>query len=175
MLDGSEFKACLPGGASTGFLPRQHYHIEMDFDALKKVGNRLGTGAIMVFDHKTCLVAATLNLMEFFARESCGWCTPCREGLPYIRDLLARIEAGEGRAGIRSHAGGDEGPPLPLLLRLRPGGGRSAGEPARAFQGRDPGAHPPEKRCPFKGKDSRGRDGSAVSWAPSPEFIARRI
>jgi NADH-quinone oxidoreductase subunit F len=42
-------------------------------------------------------VAATLNLMEFFARESCGWCTPCREGLPYIRDLLARIEKGEGR------------------------------------------------------------------------------
>lgn len=96
MLDGSEFKACLPGGASTGFLPREHYHVEMDFDALKKVGNRLGTAAVMVFDHKTCLVAATLNLMEFFARESCGWCTPCREGLPYIRDLLARIEAGEG-------------------------------------------------------------------------------
>ncbi len=96
MLEGSEFKACLPGGASTGFLPRQHYHIEMDFDALKKVGNRLGTGAIMVFDHQTCLVAATLNLMDFFSRESCGWCTPCREGLPYIRELLARIEGGAG-------------------------------------------------------------------------------
>jgi NADH-quinone oxidoreductase subunit F len=85
MLDGSEYKACLPGGASTGFLPEEHFDIEMDFDSLKKVGNRLGTGAIMVFDHKTCLVAATLNLTEFFTRESCGWCTPCREGLPYIR------------------------------------------------------------------------------------------
>jgi NADH-quinone oxidoreductase subunit F len=99
MLEGSQFKACLPGGASTGFLPQQHYDIAMDFDSLRKAGNRLGTGAIMVFDHTTCLVAATLNLIEFFARESCGWCTPCREGLPYIRQLLARIEAGEGQDG----------------------------------------------------------------------------
>jgi NADH-quinone oxidoreductase subunit F len=97
MPEGSEFKACLPGGASTGFLPKTHYDIEMDFESLKKVGNRLGTAAIMVFDQKTCLVGATLNLMEFFARESCGWCTPCREGLPYIRDLLLRLENGEGR------------------------------------------------------------------------------
>jgi NADH-quinone oxidoreductase subunit F len=97
MPAGSEFRTCLPGGASTGFLPRQHYDIAMDFDALRQVGNRLGTGAIMVFDQNTCLVGATLNLIDFFARESCGWCTPCREGLPYIRELLARIEAGEGR------------------------------------------------------------------------------
>jgi NADH-quinone oxidoreductase subunit F len=96
MQAGSEYKACLPGGASTGFLPRQYYDIEMDFDPLRKIGNRLGTGAIMVFDHKTCLVGATINLIEFFARESCGWCTPCREGLPYILDLLKRIENGQG-------------------------------------------------------------------------------
>ncbi|MCE5334857.1 MAG: SLBB domain-containing protein [Desulfobacteraceae bacterium] len=98
MLPGSEFKACLPGGASTRFLAKEHYDVRMDFDGLRAVGNRLGTGAIMVFDHKTCLVGATLNMMEFFARESCGWCTPCREGLPYMRDLLRRIESGEGRA-----------------------------------------------------------------------------
>lgn len=97
MAGGGRFKACLPGGASTGFLPAAHYDVPMDVEALKAVGNRLGTGAIMVFDEGCCLVAATLNLMEFFARESCGWCTPCREGLPYIRDLLARIERGDGR------------------------------------------------------------------------------
>jgi NADH-quinone oxidoreductase subunit F len=97
MPPGCEFKACLPGGASTGFLSQEHFDIEMDFDSLRNIGNRLGTGAVMVFDQKTCLVGATLNLIEFFARESCGWCTPCREGLPYIRDLLFRIETGLGR------------------------------------------------------------------------------
>jgi len=96
MPAGSQFKACLPGGASTCFLPKEHYDVEMDFQPLRDIGNRLGTGAIMVFDHKTCLVGATLNLIKFFARESCGWCTPCREGLPYIRDLLQRIENGQG-------------------------------------------------------------------------------
>ncbi len=97
MKDGAEFKTCLPGGASTRFLPKKYYDIEMDFESLKSAGNRLGTGAIMVFDDRTCMVAATLNLTEFFARESCGWCTPCREGLPYILDLLRRIESGDGR------------------------------------------------------------------------------
>jgi NADH-quinone oxidoreductase subunit F len=97
MLSGHEFKACLPGGASTLFLPKKHYDVEMDFDSVKKVGNRLGTGAVIVFDHKTCLVAATLNLIEFFVRESCGFCTPCREALPFIRDLIWRIEYGEGK------------------------------------------------------------------------------
>lgn len=99
MKNGGRFKACLPGGASTSYLTPEHYHIRMDFDALRAVGNRLGTGAIMVFDEKTCMVAATLNLIEFFARESCGWCTPCREGIPYIRHILSRIETGEGEAG----------------------------------------------------------------------------
>jgi NADH-quinone oxidoreductase subunit F len=107
MAGGGRFKACLPGGASTGFLPAAHYDIPMDLDSLRAVGNRLGTGAIMVFDQDCCLVAATRNLMEFFARESCGWCTPCREGLPYIRDLLTRLENGQGR-----------GEDLPALRRL---------------------------------------------------------
>ena len=98
MKAGAQFKACLPGGASTGYLTADHYHIEMDFDSLKKARNRLGTGAVMVFDHHTCMVAATLNLTEFFARESCGWCTPCWEGFPYLRDLLWRIENGQGEA-----------------------------------------------------------------------------
>jgi NADH-quinone oxidoreductase subunit F len=97
MAKGSTFKACLPGGASTRFMTPDHYDIPMDFEDLKKIGNRLGTAAIMVFDQNTCLVGATLNLLEFFARESCGWCTPCREGLPYMRELLRRIEYGEGK------------------------------------------------------------------------------
>jgi NADH-quinone oxidoreductase subunit F len=96
MLPGSEYKTCIPGGASTPFLDPSLYDVKMDYKSLKDAGGRLGTGAIMVFDQKTCLVAATLSLMRFFARESCGWCTPCRDGLPYIEDLLTRIENGEG-------------------------------------------------------------------------------
>jgi NADH-quinone oxidoreductase subunit F len=97
MLPGSEFKAFLPGGASTTLMPKKFYDIEMDFDPFKEAGHRLGTAAIIVFDQHTCLVGATLNLIEYFARESCGFCTPCREGLPFIRDLLGRVENGEGK------------------------------------------------------------------------------
>ena len=97
MCPGAEFKAALPGGASTAFIPKKLWDVEMDFEPLEAVGHRLGTGAIIVFDQNTCLVGATLNLIEYFARESCGFCTPCREGLPYIRDLLWRIETGEGK------------------------------------------------------------------------------
>jgi NADH-quinone oxidoreductase subunit F len=97
MCPGSKYKTCIPGGASTSFLNPFQYDINMDYNCLEGVGCRLGTGAIMVFDHKTCLVAATLSLMKFFARESCGWCTPCRDGLPYIVDILTRIEKGKGR------------------------------------------------------------------------------
>jgi NADH-quinone oxidoreductase subunit F len=97
MSDGSEFKAFIPGGASTSFMPKQFLDVAMDIESLRKVGHRFGTGAIMVFDQNSCMVAATLNLTEYFARESCGFCTPCREGLPYIRDLLWRIENGDGK------------------------------------------------------------------------------
>jgi NADH-quinone oxidoreductase subunit F len=96
---GHAYKACLPGGASTRYLSEAFYDVPMDFDSLGEIGPgyRFGTGAIMVFDQRTCMVTVTLNLMEFFARESCGWCTPCREGLPYMEDLLRRIEKGEGK------------------------------------------------------------------------------
>jgi NADH-quinone oxidoreductase subunit F len=149
MPDGSEYKACLPGGASTGFLPKEHFDIEMDFESLKKVGNRLGTGAIMVFDHKTCLVGATLNLTEFFARESCGWCTPCREGLPYIRDLLLGLENGEGRQDV-----------IPLLEEMgkhlwsaycafAPGAVAPLQSLLNLFRG-EVEEHISQKKCPFK-------------------------
>jgi NADH-quinone oxidoreductase subunit F len=149
MPEGSEYKACLPGGASTRYLPRQFYDIEMDFEPLRQVGHRLGTGAIMVFDQKTCLVAATWNLMEFFARESCGWCTPCREGLPYIRDILARIEAGEGKEEF-----------VPMLERMAKHlwssycafapGAASPLESLITYFGDEVQEHIHQKRCPFR-------------------------
>ncbi len=96
MRPGSTFKACLPGGASTPYFTSAHWDVPMDFDTVAKAGSRLGTGGIVVFDQNTCMVAATLNLVRFYARESCGWCTPCREGLPFVVHLLESIEAGQG-------------------------------------------------------------------------------
>jgi NADH-quinone oxidoreductase subunit F len=97
MLPDSELKAFIPGGASTSFMPPKFMDVAMDEASLKKVGHRFGTGAIMVFNQNSCILAAALNLTEYFARESCGFCTPCREGLPYIRDLLWRLEVGDGK------------------------------------------------------------------------------
>ena len=96
MRSGSTFKACIPGGASTPYFSQEQLDVAMDFDPVAIAGSRLGTGGIVVFDQTTCMVAATLNLTRFFARESCGWCTPCREGLPFVRHILEKIEAGEG-------------------------------------------------------------------------------
>lgn len=91
-----KFKACLPGGASTPYLTAEHLDIPLDFDPLAAVGSRFGTAGVTVFDEHTCMVRVTLNLLRFFARESCGWCTPCRDGLPLVCWLLEKIEKGEG-------------------------------------------------------------------------------
>ena len=89
-----KFKACLPGGASTPLLTADHLDVQMDYDTLAAEGSRLGTGCVTVFDDCHCIVGAMVNLMTFFARESCGWCTPCRDGLPFVLDILTRIEEG---------------------------------------------------------------------------------
>jgi len=91
-----KFKACLPGGASTPFLTAEYMDLPLDFDPLAAVGSRFGTAGVTVFDDQTCMVAVTLNLLKFFARESCGWCTPCRDGLPLVCWLLEKIEKGQG-------------------------------------------------------------------------------
>jgi NADH-quinone oxidoreductase subunit F len=92
---GKKFKACLPGGASTPYLTAEHLDLMMDFNPLEEVQSRLGTAGVTVFDEDTCMVAVTRNLNQFFARESCGWCTPCRDGLATISWLLDRIEFGQ--------------------------------------------------------------------------------
>ncbi len=97
MLDGRAFRALLPGGASTDFLVAEHLDLPMDFASIEKAGSRLGTGTMIVIDDQTCPVGAVLNLTRFFAQESCGWCTPCREGLAWSKETLSAIEAGEGR------------------------------------------------------------------------------
>jgi NADH-quinone oxidoreductase subunit F len=96
MRDGYRFRGLLPGGASTSFLREEHFDACMDFASMDKTGSRLGTGTIIVLDDRTCPVGMLLNLQQFFSRESCGWCTPCREGLPWVRELLGALERGEG-------------------------------------------------------------------------------
>lgn len=97
MRDGLKLRGFLPGGASTDFLTEEHLDVNMDFTAVGKVGSRMGTGTIIVMDDKTCPVGFVHNLEYFFAQESCGWCTPCREGLPWVEKTLRSIEEGTGQ------------------------------------------------------------------------------
>jgi NADH-quinone oxidoreductase subunit F len=99
MQDGYQFRGVIPGGASTDFLVPKHLDVKMDFDSVMKAGSRLGTGTMIVLDDKTCPVGFVHNLTKFFARESCGWCTPCRDGLPWLEKILASLEEGSGEQG----------------------------------------------------------------------------
>jgi NADH-quinone oxidoreductase subunit F len=97
MLPGHKFRGTLPGGASTDFLVEEHLDVKMDFSSVAAAGSRMGTGTMIVLDDKTCPVAFVHNVERFFALESCGWCTPCREGLPWVEKMLASIEEGTGK------------------------------------------------------------------------------
>ncbi len=99
MRDGLKLRAIIPGGASTDFLLESQLDVAMDFDTVAQAGSRMGTGTMIVLDDRTCPVGMVHNLMRFFASESCGWCTPCREGLPWIENILAAMERGEGQSG----------------------------------------------------------------------------
>jgi NADH-quinone oxidoreductase subunit F len=97
MRPGYAFRGVLPGGGSTDFLIKEHLDIPMDYDSIQKAGSRLGTGTMTILDDRTCPVGMVHNLECFFARESCGWCTPCREGLPWVTEMLRAIEEGNGQ------------------------------------------------------------------------------
>lgn len=94
---GRRVKAVLPGGGSSPALTGDQLQVPMDFDSVAAAGSMLGSGAVMVLDDTTCIVKAAYVLARFFAAESCGQCTPCREGTSWIARILARIEAGQGR------------------------------------------------------------------------------
>lgn len=98
MADGYQLRGLLPGGGSTDFLTTEHLDLAMDYNVIGKAGSRMGTGTMIILDDKTCPVGMVKNLTEFFARESCGFCTPCRDGLPWTAQLLEALETGRGRA-----------------------------------------------------------------------------
>jgi len=151
MQNGYRLRAFLPGGASTDFLTADHLDTPLDFDSMQKAGSRLGTGTLILLDDRTCPVGMVRNLATFFARESCGWCTPCRDGLPQAQALLDDLESGRGTAGDRERL-------ERLCRRLAPGSTFCAFAPgaveplqsALRLFGEEFARHGGEKRCPYR-------------------------
>lgn len=97
MKDGKKLKAIIPGGSSCPILTAAEVeNAVLDYESMWDIGSTLGTGGMIVIDEDMCMVEAAKNLIEFYHHESCGQCTPCREGCGWIDDILAKILAGEG-------------------------------------------------------------------------------
>lgn len=114
MLNGNKLKAVIPGGTSMPVLPADIImRTDMDYDSLMKAGSMLGSGGVIVMDESTCMVRALLRVAEFYKNESCGQCTPCREGTGWLMRMVHRIEHGEAVSGdlekLRSVAKNIEG------------------------------------------------------------------
>jgi NADH-quinone oxidoreductase subunit F len=96
MLEGRQFKACYPGGSSCALLTEKDLDISMDFETLAEKKSALGTASIIVMDDSADMVKVACRLMEFYQNESCGKCTPCREGTRWVVQILERILQGGG-------------------------------------------------------------------------------
>jgi NADH-quinone oxidoreductase subunit F len=94
---GRTLKAVYPGGSSSAILLPEHIDVPADFDSLQKIGTMLGSSAIIVMDDTTCIPALVARAVEFYRDESCGKCTPCREGTVWLSQIFERILAGDGR------------------------------------------------------------------------------
>ncbi len=97
ILDDRELKAVIPGGSSAPVLKADAIDLALDFDSLAKAGSMLGSGGVMVLNDSVCMVEALSVVTHFYAHESCGQCTPCREGTGWLDRILHRLVAGEGR------------------------------------------------------------------------------
>jgi NADH-quinone oxidoreductase subunit F len=94
--DGHELKFWTPGGSSTPLLTADHLDIPLDYEGVAEAGSMLGTKALQIFDDSTCVVRAVARWVEFYKHESCGKCTPCREGFWWLVQILDRLEEGHG-------------------------------------------------------------------------------
>ncbi|MCG6985805.1 MAG: NADH-quinone oxidoreductase subunit F, partial [Thiocapsa sp.] len=98
MKDGRALKAVIPGGSSVPVVPGEvMMETDMDYDSIAKAGSMLGSGAVIVIAEGTCMVKVLHNLSHFYMHESCGQCTPCREGTGWLERVLRRILEGQGR------------------------------------------------------------------------------
>ncbi len=96
ILDDKKVKAVIPGGSSVPVLTADELDVNMDFDALAAVGSMLGSAGCIVMDEDTCMVDTILNITHFYRHESCGQCTPCREGTTWAEKVLKKIKSGNG-------------------------------------------------------------------------------
>jgi NADH-quinone oxidoreductase subunit F len=94
---GRSLKAVVPGGSSVPVLTAADVDVPLDFESVAERGSMLGSGGVIVMDERTCMVKAAAVVARFYAHESCGQCTPCREGTPWMERVLWRLEGGEGR------------------------------------------------------------------------------
>jgi NADH-quinone oxidoreductase subunit F len=151
MRNGYKFRGALPGGASTDFLVEEHLDVKMDFRSVAAAGSRLGTGTMVILDDHTCPVGFVHNLEHFFAQESCGWCTPCREGLPWTEKLLKSLEDGSGSQAdielLEMHT--QFLGPGNTFCALAPGAMEPLQSALKYFR-EDFDRHIDEKRCPYK-------------------------
>jgi len=99
MREGSELKFWTPGGSSTPLLTAEHLDMPLDYEAVGEAGSMLGTRALQIFDQTTSVVRCVLRWTEFYKHESCGKCTPCREGTYWLAQILTRVNNGEGQDG----------------------------------------------------------------------------
>ncbi|MBI5234310.1 MAG: SLBB domain-containing protein, partial [Deltaproteobacteria bacterium] len=99
MREGARFKAAIPGGVSAPLLIEGELDTPMDYDSLAAKRSMLGSGGVIVMDETTCMVRIAYIINRFFSHESCGKCTPCREGTTWMTKVLKRLEHGDGRSG----------------------------------------------------------------------------
>jgi NADH-quinone oxidoreductase subunit F len=97
--DGHKLKAVVPGGSSVPVLTADQVDVRLDFDSVARAGSMLGSAGVIVMDDSTCMVKAVKRITKFYAEESCGQCTQCREGTEWLYQILTRIEQGQGRTG----------------------------------------------------------------------------
>jgi len=153
LREGHRLKAVIPGGSSVPVLTEEHLDTPMDFDSLLRAGSMLGSAGVIVMDETTCMVWTAAKLMQFYRHESCGKCTPCREGTDWLLQILERLEHGQGRAGdidlladVCDNIGGKtlcpfgDGAVVPVTSTL-------------ARFGEEYEFHMREKRCPTSGTD----------------------
>jgi len=160
IVGGRKVKAVIPGGSSAPVLAASEIDVSLEFDALKAAGTMAGSGGVIVFDESTCMVRALHRIARFYAEESCGQCTPCREGTPWMEGVLEKLEAGHGQAAdvarLEQMANSIMGMTICAL-------GDAAAMPVQSFVKKFKDEflqHATEHRCPF-GETAWGLDQSS--------------